>query len=380
MTATEFNARYGILAVSDISLGYGSPQIQMFLQSLAEHYDTRAYVIETDEPHRPPVPLKNCDRLDLSRSSSVQPYWCLSSHIERNFEALEMAREHQPPIIVLFSPMQLCFLPKLGYKPKKVIMYLLEIDAHMYTRALRLYAQHVDHFIFPEYERMRYVLGEIPKRPDVCASIIYNVASYDPDAKPLPVAAREKAILYAGTLTSDTTLALEFLEEPLSRLPIHVYGNFSGHDAGDLRAAFLARQGGQNGLRYEGYVPGAQLRARIPQYAFSFVRWNPAAGLNFHYACPNKFFEAIANGVPPVTAPHPQCIEVIKRFKCGILAEDFTAQGMYDACKRALDMFGSPEYEAMVENCQTAYKRFLNWDAQFARFATSLPSRAEVGL
>lgn len=369
---------YDILAVSDISLGYGSPQIIAFLQSMAKFYDCQAYVIETDEPHRPPTVLKNTDRLTVHRSISAQQYWCLSAHIERNFEALEIAKEHKPHTIILFSPLQLPFVKNLPYKPAQVILYLLEIDAVMYARAMREYAGYVDYYIFPEYERMRYILGQVQRRPYPKSSLLFNCVEREEGVTPKTSDRRNGKIAYAGTLSRELTLAHEFLEAPLKTLPLDIFGNFSGFDAVSLRDNFQNQREKSSTVQYRGYVPNSRLRHMLAEYAFSFVRWNPDAGINYRYACPNKFFEAITMGVPPIAAPHPQCLQIINTYECGILADDFSSQGMYKATKFALNMLGSSKYDRMVERCLAAYEEKFCWSKQFEIFSRSLPSINEM--
>ncbi len=363
-------SEYGIFSVADIALGYGSPQIIAFLQSLAEEYNTRAYVIETDDPHRAPTALKNADRLHVTRAISVQPSWTLSAHLERNRMAEDILTKYRPPIVVLFSPLQLAAVANLPYRPH-VILYMLEIDDGLPNDSLLKYHHLVDHYIFPEMQRMAYVMRKL-RGPYPVTSLIYNCSDRAPEINLIKANERKPRIVYAGTLCGELTLAHEFMEEPLCHLPIDVYGNFGGTHAAELHDAFHALRNVDGEMQYQGYVPNSVLRQTLPNYAFSFVRWNPEAGLNYHYACPNKFFEAIASGVPPIAAPHPQCKQIIEAYECGVLAEDYTPEAMHDACKRALDLLGTPRYERMVENCLDAYEKRFNWKAQFAAFRHSL--------
>lgn len=360
-----------ILAMSDIALGYGSPQIPALIQSVAKHYDTQALVIETDEPHRPPHAPLNCDRLIIKRSVSALPYWSMGAHCERNEMAIKYANEHKPSIFIFCSPLQLPIIKRLEYKPDLVILYFLEIDAVQYQNVLKSYSHLVDHIIAPEYNRLKYILTHYCARPYPTSHIIYNVSNVHNDQKSLPSHKRNGRVIYAGTLNKSLTLAHEFFEEPLNKAPIDIYGNFSGDGADELKQ-LSHNISSDMAIDYKGYVPASILHESLPHYAFSFTRWNPKAGLNFEYACPNKFFEALAYGVPPISAPHPQAVQIINKYKCGILASGFGAEHMAAAIQKAMSIYGTKSYDDMVINALKAYEQKFNWNEQFHKFAQSI--------
>lgn len=364
---------HNIIAISDIALGYGSPQIPAFIQSMAVHYDTKAYVLETDEPHRSPQKPMNSDRLDIKRAVSSLPYWSMGAHCERNEQSLSYCNTHQPKIFILFSPLQLPIIKRLGYKPDLVILYLLEIDAVHYNHALKRYSDLVDHIVCPESERLKYILGTYCKRPYPKSHVLYNVAYKSKNTPTLPSNKRNGRIVYAGTLNQSLTLAHEFLGDDLNLMPIDVYGNFSGDGADELQKGFFALNEDKD-ISYKGYVSSEALQEKLPQYAFSFTRWNPAAGMNYEYACPNKFFEALAHGLPPISAPHPQALKIIDKYKCGILAQGFGSEHMSEAIEKAMSIYGTSIYDDMVQNALDAYEKTFNWDVQFNKFAGSLPA------
>lgn len=366
-----------ILAVSDISLGYGSPQILWFLQSLAQKYDTSAHVIETDEQHRPLISLADYERLNVVRLSSAQVSWCLSSHLERNHAARLWADENRPEIVVIFSPLQLALLNQIKYKPKLVILYLLEIELNINSHMLQCYWHCIDRLIVPELNRGMAVLETIKDKTYPPTSIIYNVARRDLSISPLPANNRNGRILYSGSLSSQYTFAEDFTKE-LKDFPIDIYGPINEAEQDELGPAFEGIRNARQGANYKGYVAGSELRRLLPSYTYSIVRWNPKKGLNYYYACPNKFFEGLAHGVPPISAPHPQCMHLTRQYECGLVAEDFSVEAMAKAIQHGIDLLNTSSYDRMVQNCLEAYDRFFNWDAQFARFAESLPAKESL--
>ena len=75
--------------------------------------------------------------------------------------------------------------------------------------------------------------------------------------------------------------------------------------------------------------------------------------------------ESIADGVPPISAPHPQTKLLTERYECGLVMDDWGLAPFKRSLQNALDLIGTTEYERMVENCRLAYREELNWEAQF---------------
>ena len=69
-------------------------------------------------------------------------------------------------------------------------------------------------------------------------------------------------------------------------------------------------------------LPSALVTMEIMQS----VRKNQPVTTAQRYAAPNKFFDAIACGTPPICAPHPQCVEVIRKWRCGLLVDDWSSE------------------------------------------------------
>jgi hypothetical protein len=62
----------------------------------------------------------------------------------------------------------------------------------------------------------------------------------------------------------------------------------------------------------------------------------PPSNLNRRYALPNKFFEFIQARLAVAIGPSPEMAEIVRRYGCGIVAEDFTAESLATALN-ALD-------------------------------------------
>src|SRR5439155_18299832 len=115
----------------------------------------------------------------------------------------------------------------------------------------------------------------------------------------------ECAFLHAGTL-GPQTYCTELLDEELRELRI----DFAGPADDDETRALVARIAEFRGSkRYLGLLPTSHLHEIMPQYAYRLVLWRPDDYQTL-YASPNKMFESIAAGIPPICTPHPQCVEV----------------------------------------------------------------------
>jgi hypothetical protein len=359
-----------IVGVSDVSIGFGSPQIPLLMQSLAAHYRAPTLIFEPDQSGRPPVtPPRGCTIARLS--TAVSPY-SEPGRVEYIGAAAQAINTMRPAVLVLFCTFTLPVVLHLRYRPRCIIYVSVESIAVYGQRDVDLnreVAGALDLIIFPEENRARLdgaqcgLLG----RP---LAILYNCANEAAaTAAPVPAEQRLRRILYSGKLDRDQTQARYFLGEHVQDIPIDIFGAVDGEDAAGLQAALSAQTGK---VRYYGLVPAAHLASIRKGYAYSIVMWAPTND-NQRYAAPNKFFEAIADGVPPITAPHPQCKMLVERYQCGIVMEDWSYEAFRAGLDTALALFGSERYASMVANCARAVRDELNWEAQFAKVVPHLP-------
>ena len=190
-----------------------------------------------------------------------------------------------------------------------------------------------------------------------------------PCLPPVTPRRRNGTLLYSGTLDRKQTLADYFLRPELHPVRVDLFGNIGGRDSQTLLAELSRADGG---IRYCGYVPAERLAALRRHYAFSLVMWSPQSEHQY-YAAPNKFFDAISDGVPPLTAPHPQCEMLVQRYRCGLVMADWSYEAFRQTVEEAIAVFGTPHYGEMVANCRRAVEAELQWDHQFAKVRRHLP-------
>ena len=363
---------FKIVGVSDVSLGYGSPQILAYLTSLASHYNTRVLAIEPDEVHKKPYRGSDKEMVVRRVSTSIPPH-SSAGRIAYILEAAKLVNRIKPQMLVIFCTYSLPVLHKLTYKPAFVLYVSLESIAAYGGLDIQL-NRHIRHkldlVVFPEENRAMLDSSRCGFLNQKLA-VVYNAVTPSPDALICPVEQRRKSILYSGTLDPERTLAKYFLDADVQKLPIDLYGAISGDDDGELRRGL---DGSNTRLRYHGYINSARMEQVRRTSAYSLVMWAPT-NENQLYACPNKFFESIADGVPPIAAPHPQIKLLIKRYQCGILMDDWSLPALKRAFEQALSLFGTAQYAQMADNCRTAATEELNWDTQFKKIINHLPQR-----
>jgi hypothetical protein len=125
-------------------------------------------------------------------------------------------------------------------------------------------------------------------------------------------------------------------------------------------------------VRYHGVVAAAQLNRERSKASFSLVWWNPDLGSGYYFVPPNRFFTSIQAHVPPIAAPHPQCVLLIKRYGCGLLMDDWSMRALKAALERATSIMGTAQYDRLVAGCKDAIEAEINWDAQFRRLVPKL--------
>lgn len=369
-----------IAGVSDVSIGYGSPQVPRLMQSLVAHYNAgEAYVLEPDQSERPPR-HDAFPELKTTRLHTSVTHYARSGTIEYLLKAHERLERIRPDVLVISSPLTLPVLFKLSQRPKFVIYYMLESlsyydQADRWQRLMldanRAAGPKIDLILFPEENRARADMDRA-RFVGPRIEIVYNAVN-DADAaeRIVPASERNGKFIYSGTIEPGLTLAEYFVTPKAARHSIDMFGLVEGPKKQEFRAKLLAAEGGVN---YRGYVPGKELAFLRRQYAFSLITWADTSE-HLRFACPNKFFEAIADGVPPIVTPHPQCKQIVDRYDCGIVMEDWSEGAFLAALRDATEMIGTDAYAEMVENCRHATRHEINWSTGFARVAKHLPAR-----
>lgn len=354
-----------IVAVSDVTLGYGSPQLPLLAASLKQHYRGTVAVIE---PAQPELAAKHGEfpELEIRRVLTAEHPHSHLGRIEYIWRAAKLVNELKPDVLVIVCTYCVPVLFRLKQRPRRVIYYSIEsipfygdFDIEMNCHLSPL----VDVVIFPEENRAVAEVGRCGFY-GIAKLVMFNTANRREEGFwPLPLRQRNGRILYSGTISRQQTFGDYYLSEKLRAIPIDLYGPVKGPAASD-RDAFLGQLTAT--AKYRGVVSASELAKLRKSYCYSIVAWNPD-NENQLYAAPNKFFESIADGIPPIAAPHPQCKMVLDRYRCGILMPDWSFDSFTSALRKATDLMGTPEWEEMVRNCGRAVAAELTWDAQFDR-------------
>lgn len=368
-----------IAAVSDVSVGYGSPQIPRLIDSLRRHYGAAsALLLEPDQSERPPLPPLY-EGLNVRRFYTSATHYMRSSTIEYIMQCARELDGLDPDILVISSSLTLPVLLKLRRRPRFTIYYMLESlsyyeSSDRWHRLMldmnRASVPSLDLVLFPEENRARQDIARA-RLAGPRTEVIYNAINAPDSAdRSLPVRSRNGRLLVSGTIEPGLTLAEFLLRPEIASIPIDLFGLVEGPNKEAFRADLLA---GEGQVCYRGYIPAAELARVRPSYSYSLITWANTSE-HLRYACPNKFFEAIADGVPPITTPHPQCREIIERYDCGIVMRDWSYGAFREAVTRAADEMGTPRHAEMIENCRRAVRAELNWEHAFARVARHLPT------
>jgi hypothetical protein len=273
-----------IAAVSDVSVGYGSPQVIAFFNSLVSFYKrAEAVLFEPDQSGMRPLNSKAIPYKITRITSTFHPHTSegRAEYIQKTTKELNNI---QPDVLVIFCAYNLPLLFLLKQKPGKVIYYSYELTSAYGNFAVALgrnLSEMVDLVIFPEENRAIIELKQCGMQ-NIPVAILYNSASIDTIAEEI-ISAEERngRILYAGTIDPDRTLARYYLSEKVSHFPIDMYGKVTPDE-------FQSSIGLNGDVRYLGFVEAAILAQIRKKYAFSIVMWNPVDDQH-HYAAPNKF-------------------------------------------------------------------------------------------
>jgi glycosyltransferase involved in cell wall biosynthesis len=243
-----------------------------------------------------------------------------------------------------------------------------------------------DIVISPELGRTKADLHEMGwKRDDVM--LAYNVGVAERIA---PVQKRIPRVLHAGSIGRQT-LVNRLLSDDLSHIGFDLAGPAETDEARSLLNELVARPN----IRYLGMLPHEKIIEMRKEYAYSLAIWEPT-NINQIFASPNKFFETIACGTPPIAGPHPQCADLIARHSCGLTMMSWEQESFNWTVSKAMSLFKqafpevdfddderwsasatqaspvfknpdpSSAYGQMVANCFKVAESELNWAVQVA--------------
>lgn len=321
-------------------------------------------IIEPDQTNIPPR-KESFNNLEIHRvPTSFHIYENRLGRVEYIAKASKLVEKSKPDVLVIFTTFCLPVLFNLSHRAKLVIYYCLESVSsygELDIQMNREISSKVDLIIFPEENRAARFF-ELCGQNDIPSCVVYNCTNQNDFKDILAPSNRNGRIIHQGRLREDTGLDF-FLDQRLQPFPIDLYGIVDGKNK-ELILENLSLLLGE--VQYKGSLDHSTLSKIRKNYAYGLVYWKPVDE-NTLYACPNKFFESIAEGVPPISSPHPQCSLLINRYDCGLLMDDWSFNSFYEKIKEALEFYGSERYYEMVENCKKAILQELNWPAQMKK-------------
>jgi hypothetical protein len=370
------DARRKILVVSDVSLGYGTPQILRAAESFASAFESEVLIIEPDEPERPFIDIRDhvgSSNITLKRIFTTSHPYSAAGRVEFVLQAAREVDAFEPLVILFCSDYGLPILTRIDPKRSLNIFYCLEQVHDRPNPDWRPLVSHCDLIIFPEANRARLYYEIISGKkggPEIVLLYNTNYARVsEPPEKPI------KRLFYGGSFHREMTCASHFLEPKIATMPIDVYGLIRGFD--DEAAVRNQMTGMRGGLRYCGYLEAdAKFFDLLSRYQYSIVIWNPVNSAQFN-AAPNKLFDAIACATPPICAPHPQCVEIVRKWRCGLLLDDWSADALRVRLRQAIRMIGTDDHKELVGNCLRAMQSELAWPIQFEKVLTAVRRRLD---
>ncbi|GGB61332.1 hypothetical protein GCM10011316_36660 [Roseibium aquae] len=353
-----------VVMLTDVSVGYGTPQNLRLAESICKNYNARVHIFEPDQAVRPQIDIKKRlpeYNISLNRVFTTGNLFTQEGRIEFAQYVAPHIRNIKPDILIISGLYRLPVLDMIDHDHMIKIFYCLEevTERHKYIFPL---VNICDILIFPEENRRRIYLERTGFRYENNYTFVImntNNNNYYTDEK-------NGKLLYAGSFHKEITFGYYFFHEEVYALPIDIFGIIDGFPNDERRSLFelFTKPGG---ARYRGYFETDDNFFRmISRYLFSIITWLPDVE-DRYYAAPNKLFDALSCGLPVISAPHPQCEEIIRKYNCGILMDDWTMPSYVSALNKALNVSGTEYYKELVDNCRTAMREDLSWDAQFSK-------------
>ena len=362
-----------LLCLTDVAPGYGSPQLQHLTASLADKLggaDVR--LLSPDEKNRPSRELIY-DGFETTRVATFLPPHDKAFSIEFNRYIVDVIREWKPSMIIAANGWVLPSVLRCADQPFSLIYYMLESLSHQkhgigdWTVPFNCDAfRRADIVVTPERRRLNNDIEILNVQPKRSVELL-NVGARD-DREAVPHDMRERAVIAAGSIGPES------LSQYLLALSHDIPVTLAGPTNTPASIALLEELQRARHIAFHGLLPASTVFDMRANHAYSLVMWAPS-DINQIYAAPNKFFESIAAGTPPICAPHPQCREIIERYDCGLIMSDWSQKAFLYSVGEAMDIFDkSPErYAELVENCKRATREELNWESQMEKFSKAWP-------
>lgn len=358
-----------VAIVSDVSVGYGTPQILRTANSFASHFDALVTILEPDQPERPSIDVRNyCQSgVLIKRLYTTQHPYTSVSRVEFVELAARELLDDKPDIVIVSSSYGMPVVEKADLSDALCIFYCLEhIDqAGSISYIIKNTKKYFSVYIFPEENRAEMYSDRLGVQETDDLLIMYNannIGEYKAAVE------RNGRFFLGGSFHKDMTFASYYLEDSINTLPIDIYGIIDGFEHRSNVLDIIKSE--QSRLRYKGYHPADErFFSQLSEYQYSLVMWNPSSEPT-RFAAPNKMFDAIAYGVPPICAPHPQCVDLIEKYSCGLLLDDWSIEALKSRLTQAAQTFGTDFYSELVRNCKVAMNEELSWDNQFDKLAS----------
>jgi len=362
-----------IIGVSDVSIDYGSPEVPALFHDICVRAGVPGTLIEPDEHDRPPLTERPQRAFSLIRMDSDLPSQTAPWLREYLARAAAAVSRNTPDLLVIFGGAAFPILELLPHRPRYVVYHAYEQIAELGIDDIvchQLHLGHVTTVITPNIDRLVYDCERLGTWPRSTVTL-YNSAdvSYPQPVVRRPPQDRNGRFLWTGALDRRRTLSHYLAAKDLEPFGIDIFGRITDPAPDTLLQSLKARPN----VALHGLVAPDVLNAARADAAFSLIWWNPDDSAGHYHLASNRFFTSLAAGVPPVCAPHPQCVRITETYDCAVIAKDWSLEAIRDAMAEAADIAGSDKYAALVERCLAAADGALSWTAQSRRVVDALP-------
>ena len=369
-----------IALISDVALGFGSPDISAMIDGLCEHFGAEGLLLQPDEVTKPFIDLEFQSNVRSVRILSNLPSWLNSWRWHFFREAGRELNRFKPDIVIAVGPTGYGASLALKHKPSLVLYYMLEmVSENPVYKELHMRGKgHIDCFLVPEVERFGIDFSAVAWKKDVPFERMALSASIDYPRPMISKSAdqRNGKFIYFGSLHRKDTLLDGMLTSELDDVEIDFAGRPLGSEAD--RAKIAPRIASTPGKSYLGQlVPGALMNA-LPNYNFSLVTWRPEGSVARWHLPATKLYHSILAGVPVIAVPNPLNCFFINKYGIGLLLEDATNKSIISGLKAANAMIGTHEYHAMVERCKNLAEGDFAWSRQIRKIANLIQTTLNI--
>lgn len=290
-------------------------------------------------------------------------YWLIKPHTKLIRYYLEVEENYDWKARKYFDDSNESLREKNIFNTSKITIKQLVVNLFKQPR-------NYDILIAPEKNRLEIAKNKYPNTANHL--VVYNSPPIQKEEKVVrSLKTKKPVVLYQGQINWYT------MADELFETISHSHQEFNYVLAGPCDEQYRSSLNeliAQKWVTYHGWLKRDELNDLRNSAHIGLVLWK-SVNLATRFACPNKLYEYIADGLPVVFTPNESLENYHKVYKIGEMMNDFSSNSLLNSLRKIVS---SPEiYRQISARNLNNYQSELNWDYQTQSLLNLLKQKYE---